>query len=136
MREFFCSGRRIMGVALLTMACLFTALWIRGIATQESDVFDSTDWTGTAKGVLFASGPTFGLVVGPNNDFGRRNNDDNAIRVTLVNGEECVRIIKIPHMALVIPLTLFSAYLLFSNPQSKKPPVSVKSSDQFQVTHE
>ena len=128
MREFFRGWRRKGGVLTLVMACMFAAGWVRShtqidlvfipggmIAVSENGKFSLSQ-----KIRLKSQSPTGGKVKATveSSSFLSR------IRLWSLDVSS-TKIIQtdyglIPYPSIVIPLTLLSAWLLFSAPRSRK----------------
>jgi hypothetical protein len=162
MREFFRGWRRKIGVMTLVVACVFMAGWVRSCTTEddfESDsIYDYQVTIGGGQIIWWRIGAKDGVrnlqskrtwrsrplnwrlwpeasqtsgwdiltqynVPGFSLKTGRRLGES-----TLVFGVASISWI-------VVPLTMLSAYLLLSNPRTRKPPESTKPPDEAQVTH-
>jgi hypothetical protein len=127
MRGFFKGWKRKLGVVTLGLACLFAAGWVRSLSVR-----DATRFTVTARQNAISSAEGHISWVAWNaNVF--RNSDALWISRALVRGKwawTCFdtddfegvagRVaLAIPYFAIVIPLSLLSAWLVLSKPKPK-----------------
>jgi hypothetical protein len=102
-REFFKDRRRMDGCTLLLLACVFMSGWVRSLVLKDEFV-------------IGGEGPDATSLV---------RSQDQAIRfvyrvwsrTTGVHEEEMY---YVPHVAIVLPLTLVSGYLLLIKPRAAK----------------
>jgi hypothetical protein len=125
MREFFHGWRWKVGVAMLVLACVFAAGWVRSLSTIDEIAMP----IGRMTELIFVSlngrvwidwgGRYPHLPQKPLWDSVRLS--DTAKAATMAGGadelEHALRASLVPYWSIVIPLTLLSAYLLLSKPR-------------------
>ena len=126
MGEYFKPWRRKIGVVTLVMACVVVAGWVRGRCVR--DFVDSGRYLPGSRGIVIDNnrdsftlktreGPTICLLPGGEINTVLPVSDAKVVLVTLI---------RIPYWSIFIPLTLLSAYLLFSKPRVE--PATAQSS--------
>lgn len=112
MTAYFHGWRRKIGVTTLAMACAFTAIWVRGNSAEVKNMF----------AIPTTNGSQVLLLLTPNEIALRK------LVIVRENGRtstQLQRLWSVYHWSIVLPLTLLSAYLLFSKPQVTNPPESI-----------
>lgn len=146
MGTFFKPWRRKVGTLTLLLACVTMAAWGRSRDTADTVRFPKTQLTST----VFSSGPSgLGLstvrhpLVGQSvelhsapadpREYGPIPDNPNIIKSSYwlfrfiatkpdASGLPLFSTLVIPHLSIVIPLTLLSAWLLLTNPKTAGPP--------------
>ena len=144
MGEFFKGWRRKIGVVTLVMACVFAAGWIRSFTitdeiwtvTPNSVRYGIASWQG---GVEYSKlkyvavlKPQWGRAAQPIGGNSKRTTQSPWVfhgRIESNNGGPThLHGLGVPYWSIVMPLTLLSAWLLFSKPRQS---TSVKITEPF-----
>ncbi len=133
MGDYFKPWRRKIGVATLVMACVFAAGWINGLAAHPLDPnlidFRKFATIPIQEHSIVGFGSSNHRLNCLAYESGQYTNSANDGTTTVGAFVMPVPIVSIPFWSIVLPLTLFSAWLLLSKPRK-----SVKGSRNF-LTH-
>ena len=107
MGEYFKPWRRKIGVVTLVMACVFAGAWVRSILVHDVIRIGP----GNVECIIVSHAGIFSIWVGPDSP---KPTSSWKIFGPIVTAPATHPGIPLPYSIIVIPLTLLSAYLLFS----------------------
>lgn len=134
MREFFRGWKRKAGLVTLVLACVFAAGWVRSL--DKMDDVDLPDWGITSNFLRVCDGEISLNNILPSEheraggvtdaEYESRNHTSSrwcgfAFEQAYPKNGSRIRAYTIPFWALVIPLTLLSAWLLLNRSKQLKP---------------
>lgn len=143
MREFFRGWKRKAGVVTLLLACVFAAGWVRGLATEDCRVVNwgtvTYNFVSDQHGIRVLRAQTQGYSRPNETMLFSQPVDKRAEPLEpkhyprrwgfggIQIGRHDLEFVQtvacnVPHWVIVLPLTLFSAYLLLSKPKPKSAP--------------
>jgi hypothetical protein len=126
MREFFHGWRRKVGCVALTFTLLLFVLWLRSLIKSESLTVaygDRDHWITSSEGLVgWHSYPTdgFAAMMLSLPQQWRHTHDPNIEVVARWGHDFDVKWWRISHVAMMLPLTLLSAYLILWKPRPKE----------------
>lgn len=120
--------RRELGIVTLLMACVLTTCWVRGTVTRDVvEVRHNFCFTIDQQAISFAKLKTLPLpttsflALGEPDPYDEIYSAPNTVTVSFGRAR-LEPVIVVPFWSIVLPATLFSAWLLLSKPRAKKTP--------------